>query len=93
MFEIRSYTRPEYLPLQIDDSVTWWSRRYRAWISGTVVEMKVSKRTKWIYDGAPGKYRPEHRIIERIAVSPSTTSPSGYPPYRIYVTPANLAKL
>lgn len=91
MFEVVNFSKPEFIPLNINDKVTWWSRRYKSWITGTVVEMTCKFRREW---DRKTRSWVANNSYERIYVLPiSENLPKRYPRYRLSFNASSLRKI
>jgi hypothetical protein len=91
MFTVKSFSKPEFLPLELGDKVTWWSRRYKAYIVGQVVELTQKFRYSYYRDDAG--WHTEPHPTERVYVRPDKNIPFGYPSYRLSFKASGLQKI
>lgn len=91
MFTVKSFSKPEFLPLELGDKVTWWSRRYKTYIVGQVVEL--TQKFQYSYYRDAGVWRAEPHPVERVYVQPDENVPDGYPYYRLSFKASGLQKI
>lgn len=92
MFAAKSFSSPQIISLDLGDKVTWWSRRYKTYITGQVVEL--TRKYNYRYFRKPdGTWDHEGTPVERIYVKPDDTAPEHYPYYRLSFKPFSLSKI